>query len=736
MSEAWTQPCCDYCGLPVGGDTEKSTKAYCCYGCRVAAAITSEGGEEGQTRWQLTRLGLAIFFTMNVMVCTLALWSWNVYEDAALASERAGILFDLLRHVSLLLALAVAILLGGPLLENAIEHLRRRSITTDLLIVAGVVAALVYSLVSVVTGGEHTYFEVSCMVLVGVTLGRWFEAVGKLKTTNAIRSLEKLLPTTVRVVTIENNTGINHETVVAIDDVEVSQIIRVLPGERIATDGIITRGQAAVDEKVVTGESTPSIKESGDTVHAGTLNQDGDLLIKVTAPPRGGALLRIVDAVAAAATAKSRLQSIADRVASWFVPGVVVIASITFVAHTTISGIGNGLMAALAVLLIACPCALGIATPLAVWAAMGRATSAGVLFRHGDALQQLASTRVICFDKTGTLTTGDTIVDQLVVDGESSPEELLQRALSLAASSTHAYSAAIRDHAQVRLSDPALTCPDELTTIPGRGLVARQGRSDESIYLGSLALMDEAKLEQSALIREAIDGICAAGKPLACIGWNGRVRGVFSFREQFRDKAQSSIDSFREKGYHLSVLTGDYAARGAMLERTLHVDVHAELLPGQKLAVIRDLRRQHGPVIMVGDGINDAPALAEADVGIAMGCGADIARDSADLCLLGNDLAQIEWSIDLAKQTMRTVRQNLFWAFSYNTIGIVLAAIGLLNPIWSTVAMVGSSLFVISNSLRLSGSQSLERKESEQSPEVYGPIVSPISSGSTSSETA
>lgn len=727
MSEAWSGSCCDYCGLPVGDAKATTAKAYCCYGCRVAAAITDEGGEEGQARWQLTRLGLAIFFTMNVMVCTLALWSWDVYDDAALASERASILFDLLRYVSLLLASMVTLLLGGPLLENAIDHLRRREITTDLLIVAGVVAALIYSCVSVLTGGEHTYFEVACMVLVGVTLGRWFEAVGKLKTTNAIRSLEKLLPTNARVVVFEP-TGLRREAVVLIDDVEVHQVIRVLPGERIATDGIITRGQAAVDEKIVTGESTPAIKESGDTVYAGTLNQDGDLLIEVTAPPRGGALLRIVDAVTAAATAKSRLQSMADRVTSWFVPGVVVIASITFVVHMTISGLGSGLMAALAVLLIACPCALGIATPLAVWAAMGRATSAGVLFRNGDALQRLAATQAICFDKTGTLTTGDTIVDELVTDTDMPSEELLGRALPLAASSTHAFSAAIREYALARLDDSGIACPDQLETVPGRGLVARRVASDESIYLGNLALMDEAGLEQSPLIREAIEGICAAGKPLACIGWEGRVRGVFAFREQFRDEARTSLDALRAEGFHVSVLTGDYAARGTMLERKLQVKVQSELLPEQKLAAIRDLRGECGSVVMVGDGINDAPALAEADIGIAMGCGADIAREAADVCLLGNDLAQIEWSIKLAKQTMRTVHQNLFWAFSYNTIGIVLAATGLLNPIWSTVAMVGSSLFVISNSLRLAREQGFEQKETEITKGNNGVVADSLSS--------
>jgi len=725
-SDAHDHSGCDYCGLPVAASPSSSdTPQFCCFGCRVASAIANESGEEGRNRWTLTRLGLAIFFTMNVMVFTLALWSWDVYRsDAALSSRSASALFELFRYLSMLLSSIVVLMLGGPLLENAYENLRRRIVTTDLLIVAGVVAALIYSFSSVLTGGRHTYFEVACMVLVGVTLGRWLEAVGKLRTTNALRSLEKLLPESARVVArIANPSGApwdgfavraTEEESVLLDDIEVGHIIRVLPGERIAADGVIRRGQAAVDEKIVTGESTPSIKEAGDQVYAGALNQDGDLLVEVTAPPRGGALLRIIDAVTAAATAKSRLQTTADRIAGWFVPGVVVIALATFAVHTSIAGIGDGLMAALAVLLIACPCALGIATPLAVWAAVGRASSAGVLFRHGDALQQLAAARVICFDKTGTLTSGEPIVDQFIAEPGEPADDVLRAALMLAASSTHAFSSAIRKHAFARLDVTSIPYPTELETRPGRGVVAKLNHSSGAIYLGSLALMEDAGLQRSPSMREAIVGVCQAGKSLVCIGWDGNVRGVFSFREQFRNEAQSSLDGLHAAGFHVAILTGDHAARTASIERALGIAVEAELMPEQKLAAIRDLRHKYGPVVMVGDGINDAPALAEADVGIAMGCGADVSREAADVCLLGDNLEQVGWSIDLAKRTMRTVRQNLFWAFSYNGIGILLAAAGLLNPVWAAVAMVGSSLFVISNSLRLSKSEDCERQAAER----------------------
>ena len=710
---------CDYCGLPLEpGTTAAAAPCYCCFGCRIAAAIAGESAEEGQNRCALARLGLAIFFTMNVMVFTLALWSWDVYEsDAGLSSPAASVLLELFRYLSLLLSTAVVLMLGGPLLENALENLRRNAITTDLLIVLGVVAALVYSLVSLFTNGAHTYFEVACMVLVGVTLGRWLEAMGKLKTTNAIRALDKLLPAEARLVMPRPEDSLRagpeattiEERMVPLDSVEEGQWIRVLPGERIATDGRIRRGQAAVDEQIVTGESVAAIKEAGDAVFAGTLNLDGDLFVTVTAPARQGAVRRIVDVVAKAATAKGRAQRAADRVTSWFVPAVILLALAAFLVHSIAAGLGSGLMTALAILLIACPCALGIATPLAIWTAMGRASEMGVLFRHGDAIEQLARTKAICFDKTGTLTTGDAIVDRLVTSPDTSREQLLRRALALASSSTHGLSAAIREYALGAVDRATIPLPDRVETRPGQGIVAKLDHQTGPIYLGSLSLMMENGLARPASIQAAIDEIRRHGQPLACLGWDGSVRGVFAFRECLRDETKAALESLRAAGHYVVVLTGDHTACAAALEQTLDIDVATDLLPEDKLAMLRRIRAKHGVVVMVGDGINDAPALAEADVGIAMGCGADVTRDAADVCLLGDNLRHVEWSIELAKRAMQKVRQNLFWAFAYNLVGIALAATGWLNPIWAAVAMVGSSLFVIANSLSLAGPPAVGR---------------------------
>ena len=710
---AQTVQCCDYCGLPVapGGPTEA---VYCCVGCRFAAAVTAEGGEEGHARWTLARLGLAIFFTMNVMVFAMALWTQDVYGEPT--SRFADVYHELLRWSSLLFAAPVILLLGGPLLENTLDGLRRRVISTDLLLLVGIAAAFALSVRSVLANSGPVYFEVACVVLVAVTLGRWFEATGKLKTTQALRSLDKLLPTLVRRMCVPRRLGpTNHhgrswedvdatQHEIPLGEVKVGDSLRVLPGERIPVDGIIRRNHAAIDEQLVTGESQPSIKEPGDCVLAGTLNLDGDLVIEVTADPRQGTLQRLIDAVCLAAMTRTRLQRVADRIAAVFLPSVILIAISTFAIHAYASSIAQGVLAGLSVLLIACPCALGIATPMAVWVAMGQAARAGVLFRNGDALQRLANIRAVCFDKTGTLTTGDGEVVDFASEGDASRELVLRVAGCLAAASTHSLSRAIqtyiRDQPDVE-SLQAITLPTAVQTLPGRGVRGYVEDVASEVYLGSARLMKEAGLEAHDRLREQIAAAYRDGQTLACVGWNGTLRGVFTFREKLRAEAAMAIQELRSSALDVSILTGDHAARAALLERQLKLTVTSELLPEEKLAAIQTLKARCGCVAMVGDGINDAPALAAADVGIALGCGADVSRDAAQVCLLGNDLRRVAWSIQLAKKTVRVMYGNLFWAFIYNLAGIALAAAGWLNPIWAAAAMVASSLFVISNSLRL-----------------------------------
>jgi heavy metal translocating P-type ATPase len=634
---------------------------------------------------------------MNVMVFTMALWTQDFYgADASGADPVTVSLRGLFRYLSLLLALPVLLLLGGPLLDNAWTALRRGEVATDLLLVTGVAASYLYSVVSVVRDEGPVYFEVGCMVLVLVTLGRWLEATGKLRTGAAIEALGKLLPERARVVR-----GSAEESV-PLGTVAVGDRLRVLPGERIPCDGCVVSGPATVDEQVITGEAHPAVKQRGDRVFAGTLNLDSDLLFDVTAPPREGAMARLIALVRQARQASGRFERLADRIAAWFLPAVVLLALGTSTWHAYHGGVDRGILAGLAVLLIACPCALGLATPMAIWAALGRAARAQVLFRNGEVLERLAAVRAVRLDKTGTVTTGTPEVCRFATSDDVPADRVLCLAAALASSSTHAHCVAVGTFAAQHTLAPS----GQVTgarSLPGRGMLARREEDGETLFLGSPRWLEDSGLafppRLAGFVRDALD----RGQGLTCIGWNGVVRGVFVLHEQVRPEASEAIAQLRARGLDVGVLTGDHAARGRALGEELGIPVEAGQLPADKVAALGRVQQEVGPVAMVGDGINDAPALAAADVGIAMGCGADVSRESAAVCLLGNDLLRLPWAMDLARQTVRVIRWNLFWAFFYNILGVAFACTGRLNPVLASLAMVVSSFLVVSNSLRLAG---------------------------------
>jgi len=683
MRPAASSPSCVYCGLPLPW-TWRSPAAgagplYCCYGCRFAAAVTGQSGEQGEATLTLTRLGLAVFFTMNVMAFTMALWSRDLYGGEASPLE------GLFRSLCLLFSLPVLWLLGGPLLANAWEGLCRGVLATDLLLVLGVATSYLLSVLSVLRDEGSAYFEVGCFVLVFVTLGRWLEATGKLRSCAALEALHRLLPDTVR---LQTDAG---EEVVPAERAVIGDIVRVLPGERLPCDGRLLERRATLDEQVVTGESVPVIREPGESVHAGTLSVDGEVRLQVSAPAGAGALSRLIELVRQARQSRGACERQADRLSALFLPLVILLALGATGYHSWHHGPEKGVLAGLSVLLIACPCALGLATPLTLWTALGQAARAQVLFRDSESLERLAGVRVVCLDKTGTLTTGTPVVERLAVADEAERAEVLRRAALLARASTHVHSRALLEF----LGAPAGPVGETVRTLPGRGLVA------ELAVLGSLRLMEEEKLSLTGHLAEVVAAVTAEGLPLTCIGWGGRVRGVAVFREELRADAVPAIAALRQLHLDIHVLTGDHAGRAARLGQELGVPVRAGLLPEDKVEVLGALRRIHGPVAMVGDGINDAPALAHSDVGVALGCGTDVARDSARVCLLGNQLLRLVWSIAWARRTLRAARQNLVWSFGYNSLGIALACSGALNPIVAAVAMVGSSLIVVGNALRL-----------------------------------
>jgi len=703
------------------GDAEEEefdarSARYCCQGCRFAAAVTQARGEQGVNRFLLIRLGLSGFFAMNVMAFTMALWSFDLYsDDLRNLTESTHLLVSLFRYLTLLFALPVFVLLAPPLVEHAWEELIEGRPSTDLLLASGVLASFGVSVWAVYRDQGPIYFEVGCVVLVFTALGRWFETNGRLKASNALDSLRKLLPPVARKLT-EDGGFLEVPTA----SLRPGDQINVRAGERFPADGIVLRGIAQVDQQILTGESRPITLEPRATALGGTLNLDGDLVVELTSPPGGGAFGKLVEAVRAAGLERGRYQRLADRASAIFVPLVALLSIAAGVVHGVRSDPETGLMVGLSVVLISCPCALGVAVPMAVWSALGVAARNGVVFRNGEAIERLAEIRAVRFDKTGTLTTGTPEVETVVVENEKADPAASLAVVAavtrrLADSSTHAMARALMDHAELAQAAASLAPPrfapgGEPRNEAGRGVQAslmwnpsptNSLASPTTVMLGSGRWFDERDWSFPPALDRARREAEARGRSVSVVGWDGRARGVFVFRERLRPETVGALAECQVLGLDVAVLTGDHPARGRALAEELGVEVKAGLSPDQKREALRDAEATIGPAAMVGDGVNDAPALAASSCGVAMGCGADVARDSAQVCLVGDDLGRVPWSLRLARATVATARLNLAWAFAYNFIGVGVAMGGLLNPAFAAVLMVGSSLFVISNSLRL-----------------------------------
>ncbi len=704
---------CSLCGLPIArtfsftGDAQDASEegeVYCCSGCRTVADVESAGAETGSSARGMIRIGLGVFFTMNVMVFSMALWSENLYAAGDFQTPLAETLRGLFRWGSLLFAAPVLLLLGGPIAAGVWQALRRGEITTDLLILFGVVASYGYSVVSVLRGTGDIYCEVGSMVLLFVSIGRWMEAKGKVRASQSLDALASLLPTTVRIRTSDGDYEERPRS-----EAKTGDTVRVLPGERLPVDGEVLSGEAQVDQQLVTGESRLVEKQPGDAVYSGTLNTDGDLRVQVTAADGQETVSRMLAMVREARLAKGRHQQIADRIAAWFVPIVVVVALLAGWRQASAGEWQDGILTALSVVVIACPCALGLATPLAIWTALGRAAPAGVLFRSGAVIEKLAAVRTACFDKTGTLTTGLPSVTSIHVLQEDRADDAVAAATALSAGSTHPVSRAIAESVATSVSaENAFGVGEsEVRTIAGRGLETDIPGLGHTL-LGNRKLMEEHGLEAPA----AADVTSHSANRLHWLAIDGQVVAAFETSESLRPEAAAALDRCRELGLGLYMLSGDESASAQAVAEQVDVQSAGDQLPEDKLEAVRRLAGD-GAVAMVGDGLNDAPALAAADVGVALGCGADLSRDAAGVCLLSDNLARFPWAVELARRTVRTVKQNLFWAFAYNCIGVGLAASGRLNPVWAAAAMVVSSLLVVGNSLRLSAFQDYDSLQSD-----------------------
>jgi Cu+-exporting ATPase len=600
-----------------------------------------------------------------------------------------------------LLATPVQILLGRQYIVGAYKAARNRTANMDTLIALGSSAAYLYSLavlVGLVFGlseiiGDHVYFETAAVILALITLGKLLEARAKGRTSEAIKSLMGLSP---KLATLLRD---GQEVEVKIDDVMVGDVLVVKPGERIPVDGVVIEGRSTVDESMLTGESLPVNKAVGSKVIGATVNKQGRLVMEATAVGAQTALAQIIRLVEQAQGSKAPIQRIADQVSSVFVPVVLVLALLTFLGWLLIgqAGFTTAMVHAVAVLVIACPCALGLATPTAIMVGTGRGAEMGILFKNSEALENAHRTQVIVLDKTGTITRGEPGVTDVIPFNGLTAQELLRLAASAERGSEHPLGEAVVKAAQK--AGLALSQPQGFEAEIGRGI--RATVDERAVIVGSTRFIREQGVSPDGIAPQ-VEALVAQARSAILVAIDGQARGVLGIADTIKDGSKEAIASLQDVGLEVVMLTGDNHLTAQAIAYEVGVKRFvAEVLPRQKSEAIKTLQAEGKRVAMVGDGINDAPALAQADVGIAIGTGTDIAMEASDVTLMSGDLRSVVRAITLSKATMRTIYQNLFWAFIYNIILIPVAMLGLLVPMLAAGAMAFSSVFVVSNSLRL-----------------------------------
>jgi Cu2+-exporting ATPase/Cu+-exporting ATPase len=668
----------------IGGD-----KAFfCCTGCYLVQKITGTSGEEGISQILLGKFGLGLALSMNVLFMSMPL-----HVEAASSSEFVipPVLAVALKYLLLFFSIPIILVLGIPIAKSSYDSLRAREVGTEALILIGAVAAFAISVKSTLAGVGEVYFETATMILTLFTLGRYIDSKAKARASESIKGLSSLVPN--QVIRILPD-GVKEN--VSADDIAIGDKVLLRPGERIPLDGMVVSGQGSVDESFLSGESKPVLKKEAMEVFAGSINLDGTLILEIRKPAEEFLVKKIEKLMQKIRANPSAINRISDRLASWFIPVVASIGLAVFSYWTYKGEPSTGIMRMLAVLLISCPCAFGIAAPMAIWRGLGLAAEKGAIIMGADILEGLAKVRTVFFDKTGTLTT-DTPAVSLIFTGEGRAEdELLAIAAALDAHSTHPLAKSLVEEADSRGLKPLEAM--EIKSMPGCGIGGMV--NGKQYQLGSRRWIKSLAQDKAAALlkRQAPDGGESSG--MAFLLEEGKVAGAFIFSQALREGAAKALEAIKALGIRTVILTGDDEKGALGVKNKLNPDaIKWRLFPADKAEEIR-AEEKDKITAMVGDGINDAPALEAAHIGIAMGCGTELTRESAKVNLLGDDLRMIPFLIHLSKKVRTKVVVNFIWAFSYNLVGTFLAVTGVITPLFAVMAMILSSLMVIGNTLR------------------------------------
>ncbi|MFQ6133613.1 MAG: heavy metal translocating P-type ATPase [Armatimonadota bacterium] len=678
---------CEHCGLLLGARrcSPDGRREFCCYGCYLVHRIVGPQGERGVASAVLTRLGVGALLAMNVMMVSLLLYS-DALADIGPEARAA------FRWALLGLSTPVLVILGVPFAAGALGELRRGSVSTDSLIALGVFSAFGVSATNVIRGHGHIYFDTAAMLLVLLTLGRLLEATAKTRSARVVRGLLELAAPQARVLTADGEQQVRPE------EVSPGQRVRVKPGERIPVDGRVVAGRTTVEEAAFTGESVPRVCAAGDVVYGGSVSADGEVAIEAERVGEGTLLAQMARLVRQAEQRRAPIERLVNRMASVFVV-VVVLAALGCLAywHLARGDAAKGAMSALAILVVACPCALGLAMPLVTSMGVGRAARAGVLIRSGEALEQLARITRMFVDKTGTLTRGSMAVGEVSCLGKgcTSPRQALSWVASLENASEHPIARAVvaaASEAQVSVGTVR-----GFRASPGEGAAGRVALDgvEREVAVGTAAFMSRRGVGHP-------DPAAARGATVVYAAWDGEVQAAITLSDAVRPEAPAAVAQLEGAGVAISILSGDRGSAVRELAEQLRLDdVRGDCTPDMKIAAICRAREAGEVVGMVGDGINDAPALAEADLGIAMSGGTELAKEASDVTLRGDDLRRLPWVLALSRRAYSLIRQNLLWAFGYNLVMMTIAFFGYLHPLLAALLMLGSSFFVLGNSLKL-----------------------------------